>query len=160
MAVTTKAAWGDASKILSEAGVTEDKSYYREFTAADQKAALTVAMRIQAAWKANDPDMFADMFTENGSLLMKDRQLHSREEIRGFMAGLFSGSHRGARVIGWPVEVQFLSGEVAMVITEGGIVMPGEADVADTNLIRSTWVIAKKPEGLKLVSHQSSPIKS
>ncbi|GLW05796.1 hypothetical protein Misp01_09260 [Microtetraspora sp. NBRC 13810] len=159
MSVVT-APWGEASEILRTAGVAEDDSYYREFTDEDEKAALTVAMRIQAAWAANDPDAFADTFAENGSLLMQDRQLMSREEIRSYMAENFAGPLRGARVKGWPVEVKFLDDDVAMFVTEGGIMFPGDQDIRPERLIRATWVIVKRESGrLELVSHQSSPVK-
>ncbi|MEV4462386.1 SgcJ/EcaC family oxidoreductase [Micromonospora echinofusca] len=157
----TKARWGDASTLLAKAGVQEDTSYYGQFTAPDEKAALTACMRVQAAWAANDADAFAEVFTDNGSLLMQDNQLVSREEIREYMAQGFAGGLKGARVKGWPVEVKFLSEDVAMVVTEGGIIMAGETDIAAENLIRATWVIVRQPDGqVRLVSHQSSPVKS
>ncbi|MEU9826059.1 SgcJ/EcaC family oxidoreductase [Micromonospora chersina] len=158
--MTTTISWGDASRMLADAGIEEDKSYYRQFTGDNEKAVLAVAMRIQAAWAANDADLFADTFTENGSLLMQDNQLTSREEIRDYMSRGFDGPLKGARVKGWPIEVRFLTDEVALVVTEGGILMAGENEIADGNLIRATWVIRRQPDGqLKLVSHQSSPIK-
>jgi uncharacterized protein (TIGR02246 family) len=156
----TSTSWGDASTLLAAAGTVEDTSYYRQFTAKNEKAALTVAMRIQAAWAANDSDVFADIFTENGSLLMRDSQLTSREDIRSYMASGFAGPLKGARVTGRPIAVEFLSDDVAMVVTEGGIIMAGETDIATENFIRATWVIVRQPDGrLNLVSHQSSPIK-
>lgn len=158
--MTTRTSWGSATAMLDAAGVEEDPSYYREFTGEDEKAVLTVAMRIQAAWKANDADMFADTFTDNGSLLMRDHQLTSREEIRSYMADAFSGPLKGGYVKGWPIAVKFLTDTVAMVITEGGILMPGDTGIPEQNLIRATWVIVKRPDGrLELVSHQGSPIK-
>ncbi|GAA2601547.1 SgcJ/EcaC family oxidoreductase [Actinomadura fulvescens] len=159
--MTTRTSWGAASTILSAAGVSEDTSYYRGYTGEDEKAALTVPMRIQAAWAANDADAFADVFADNGSLLMRDDQLTSREEIRSYMARAFQGPLAGARVKGWPVEIKFLTDEVAVVITEGGIMLPEDTEVSAANFIRATWVIARSPDGaLKLVSHQSSPIKA
>jgi uncharacterized protein (TIGR02246 family) len=158
--MTTTTSWGDATTILAAAGVAEDTSYYRQFTDAKQKAALTVAMRIQAAWAANDADAFADVFAENGSLLMRNTQLKGREEIRSYMAEGFAGPLRGARVKGWPIEVKFLTDDVAMVVTEGGVMMPGDGDVTAANFIRATWVIAQRPDGeLNLYSHQGSPVK-
>lgn len=152
--------WGVASTLLADAGVTEDTSYYREFTGENEKAALTVAMRIQAAWKANDADAFANTFTENGSLLMQDYQMTSREQIRSYMADVFGGPLKGASVKGWPISVRFLSDDVAMVITEGGILMAGDTDISPENFIRATWIIRREDDGrLSLVSHQSSPVK-
>lgn len=153
--------WGLASEHLHKAGVVEDSSYYREFTGADQKAALTVAMRIQAAWADNDADAFADTFAENGSLLMQDEQLTSREQIRSYMSKGFAGPLRGARVKGWPVAIRFLGDDVAMLITEGGIIPPGDQEVRPERLIRATWVVVRRASGsLELVSHHSSPVKS
>jgi uncharacterized protein (TIGR02246 family) len=158
--MTTMTSWGVASTLLAAAGVNEDTSYYRGFTAENEKAALTVAMRIQAAWAANDADAFADTFVENGSLLMRDNQLKSREEIRSYMADGFAGPLKGARVKGWPIALKFLTDDVAMVVTEGGILMPGDTDIAAENFIRATWLIVRQPDGrLSLVSHQSSPVK-
>ena len=153
-------AWGVASRLLAAAGVPADRSYFRHFTGANQRAALTVAMRIQAAWKANDADRFADTFAENGSLLMRDEQLRGREEIRAFMSKGFDGVFRGAHVKGWPIEVRFLSRTVAMVVTEGGIIMPGETGIADRSFIRATWIVVRCPDGqLQLMSHHSSPVR-
>ncbi|NUT99505.1 MAG: SgcJ/EcaC family oxidoreductase, partial [Saccharothrix sp.] len=140
-------------------GIPENPSYYRGFTAEDEKAVLTVPMRIQEAWERNDADMFADTFAENGSLLMQDTQLTSREEIRRYMAEGFRGPLKGARVRGGPLEIKFLGDTTAMVISEGGIQLAGETVTAPERSVRVTWVIVKQAGGLKLFSHQSSPLK-
>lgn len=157
---TATSSWGNATDLLATSGVDEDVSYYRDFTGPDEKAALTVPMRIQAAWARNDADFFADTFTENGSLLMQDKQLTSREEIREYMSKGFSGPLRGARVKGWPIDMRFLDENTALVVTEGGIMMAGDDDIQQDRLIRAAWVITREADGrLRLVSHQSSPVK-
>jgi uncharacterized protein (TIGR02246 family) len=154
----TSTTWGDAAEILAAAGIAEDDSYYREFTGEDEKAVLTVPMRIQEGWERNDANYFADVFAENGSLLMKDDQLTSREEIRAYMKAGFEGEFRGARVRGLPLAVRFLNERTALVISQGGIVLDGETEIAPARQVRVTWVIVKQADGLKLLSHQSSPI--
>jgi len=155
-----RASWGDAGAMLAAAGVTEDPSYYRQFTAADEKAALTIGQRIQAAWAANDADAFADVFAPNGSLLMRDEQLTGRAEIRAFMADGFAGPFRGARVTGWPLKVKFLNDDVAFLVTQGGIVLATDDELLPEREIRAVWVIVRRaPGNLELLSHQSSPIK-
>ncbi len=152
--------WGSATELLAAAGVPEDPSYYRGFTTEDEKAVLTVAMRIQTGWERNDADYFADVFEENGSLLMQDTQLTSREQIRSFMREGFLGGFKGARVKGWPVSVSFLTRDVAVVVTEGGIILAGETETAPERQIRATWVVVRDGEGrLGLLSHQGSPVK-
>jgi uncharacterized protein (TIGR02246 family) len=157
--MTTASPSKTASEIMATAGVKEDTSYYGSYTDERQKVVLTVPMRIQAAWKANDADTFADLFAENGSLLMQDDQLTSREQIRSYMAEGFQGQYRGAYVKGWPIELKFIDDDVAMVITEGGIILPGEDGIAPERMIRATWVISRQKGDWKLFSHQSSPVK-
>ncbi|MET9001575.1 SgcJ/EcaC family oxidoreductase [Amycolatopsis sp. Hca4] len=152
--------WGDATAILAAHGVEEDTSFYREFTSADEKAVLTVPQRIQEAWLRNDADKFADVFTADGSLLLQDNQLTSRDEIRGYMRAGFAGPLKGAHVYGWPLEVKFLEPGIAIAITEGGIIRAGESEIAPENQIRAVWVVVRNGEGdLSLFSHQSSPVK-
>jgi uncharacterized protein (TIGR02246 family) len=150
--------WGSADAILDEAGVAEVPGYYCDFTGEDEKAVLTVPMRIQTAWARNDADMFADLFTDNGSLLMQDNQLTSRADIHAYMSAGFSGPLAGAKVKGWPISITFLTDKVAMIITEGGIIMAGEDSIAPERKIRATWIVTRESGRLQLVSHQSSPI--
>lgn len=147
-----------ASDILAATGISEDFTFYGSFTSELEKAVLTVPLRIQAAWAANDPDIFADIFAENGSLLMKDRQLTSREEIRGYMAAGFSSMYRGAQVTGWPLVVTFLDEDVAIVVTQGGILLAGDTELAREREIRALWVIIERDGQWVLMSYQSSPV--
>ena len=157
--MTTMSSWGDAGEILAELGVTEDPTYYRGFTAPDEKAVLTVAMAVQEAWIRNDAALFGRIFTGDGSLLMGDRQLTSNTEIREFMAAGFAGPLKGARVKGGPLSVTFLGDAAAMIITEGGIIPPGATAVPREREIRATWIVGKQADGRpRLVSHQGSPV--
>jgi uncharacterized protein (TIGR02246 family) len=90
---------------------------------------------------------------------MGDHQLMSREEIRAFMAEAFAGDFRGARVSGWPLCVNFLTEGAAVVVTQGGIKLPGENEIAPEREIRAVWVIVAQEGTWRLLSHQSSPIK-
>lgn len=153
--------WGDASAHLAALGVPEDDGFYGEFTGADEKAVLTIPQRITHAWATNDPDAFAEIFTENGSVLLQDNQLTSREDIRDYMRRAFEGGLEGATVRGVPLDVKFLAPGVAIAITEGGIMMRGETEIPPARRIRAVWVVVRAADGsLSLISHQSSPIAS
>ncbi|WP_026270496.1 SgcJ/EcaC family oxidoreductase [Salinispora pacifica] len=149
---------GTATAILAAAGVKEDVSYYGSFLDEREKLVLTVPIRIQDAWLHNDADAFARVFTDNGSLLMQDHQLRGRDEIHAYMAAGFAGGLRGASVKGWPLSVTFLRDDVAALVTEGGIRLPGETETARERQIRAVWVVVRQGEDWRLVSHQSSPI--
>jgi uncharacterized protein (TIGR02246 family) len=150
---------GTAAEVLAAAGIEEDPKYYASFSSDAERAVLAVPQLIQGAWKSNDPDAFASVFTEDGSLLMGDRQLTSRAEIREFMAEGFERGFAGAWVRGWPLELKFLTDDVAVVVTQGGIIFAGESDYAPEREIRATWVIVHRDGAWRLLSHQSSPIR-
>ncbi|WP_051415462.1 SgcJ/EcaC family oxidoreductase [Nocardiopsis sp. CNT312] len=148
-----------ATRVLAEAGVVEDPEYYKDFPDDLSREVLTVPQLIQAAWLANDADFFASVFTPDGSLLIQDEELPDRRAIHSFMAVGFEGPLRGAHVKGWPMAMRFLSPDVALVVTQGGIVMPGEDAVAPEREIRAVWVIVRRSGRWHLMSHQSSPIR-
>ncbi|GLW05777.1 hypothetical protein Misp01_09070 [Microtetraspora sp. NBRC 13810] len=157
---TTTSPWGKAPDILAAAGIDDDPSFYGDFTGEAERAALTVPLLVKAAWAANDADAFAEIFTENGSELIGDDQINGREQIRSYMTEGFAGVFRGSQVIGWPLHVAFLDDEVALLVTGGGVLMAGDTALAPERELRSTWVIVKEAAGrLRLVSHQSSPIR-
>jgi uncharacterized protein (TIGR02246 family) len=134
-------------------------TYYGQYTTGEEAAAYTVPLRIRAAWDNNDADALADVFIDNGSLLAGDQQLTSREEIRSYFAEAFAGPFKGSRLIEDPLEVRFVADGVAVAITQGGIVLDGENELAPERTIRTMWVIVKRDGDWWLASHQTSPVK-
>ncbi len=121
-------------------------------------AALAGPLRAQAAWNDNDADAFADVFVENGSILVGDDQLTDRDAIRAYLRDAFAGKLRGTRVVQDPIEVKVLAPDVAVVITEGGVVYEGETEVPADRAVRATWVSVRREGEWRLFSQQSSPI--
>jgi uncharacterized protein (TIGR02246 family) len=161
MTGTMDATWGTATEILANAGVDEVSWYYGPFDSENEKAVLTVPMRIQAAWAAKDADAFADVFAETGSLLQYDDELTSREEIRRYMKAGFDGPFLYSEVMGRPLAMRFLGDDVALVVELAGVLLPGETEVAAERQFYATWVIRRREAGeLELLSFQVSPIAS
>lgn len=145
--------------LLAEFSIAEDPEFYGSFDSAVQRSVLSVPQVIMAAWKANDPDMFARAFTANGSLLMLQHQLTSRAEIRSYMVRGFRREFRRARVTGWPLNVTLLGEGVAVVVTEGGIILDGESEVAPERAIRALWTITVEDGRWRLLCHHSTPLR-
>lgn len=124
----------------------------------ERAAVLAAPLRAKAAWDDNDADAFADAFVENGSILFDDDQLTDRDAIRTYLRDAFAGKLRGTRVIQDPVEVKILSPDVAVVITQGGVVYEDETEVPANRAVRSTWVSVRREGQWRLFSQQSSPI--
>ncbi len=153
--------WGDADEILAAAGVRAVTAFVGRYTSADERAALTVPMRLQDAVTRKDADAFADVFAENGSLVQYDDELKNREEIRAYMKAAFAGPFKDNDVAGRSLRLSFLTGDVAMLTEEAGVLLPGERKAAPERLFYATWLIHRVAPGrLELLSFHQSPIHS
>ncbi|MFE0028535.1 SgcJ/EcaC family oxidoreductase [Amycolatopsis sp. NPDC059021] len=147
---------GKASELV--AGAKKWAANYGDFPNGEEGAVLTVPLRIRGAWERNDAELFAEVFADNGSMLVGDKQLKSREEVLEYMKEAFAGDYAGARLEETPVVIRKLSDTVAFAVTKGGVVLKGETGVAPEREVRATWVIVKEDGDWKLLSHQTSPI--
>lgn len=126
---------------------------------ADVAAVAGVAQRVVAAWAKQDADAFAAVFTENGSMVLPgDVYKKDRDEIRAFMGAAFQGPYKGTQVTGLPLGVRFITPDVAVMVTQGGVLQPGEKDVAAERLIRATWVAVREGDGWQLAAYHNSPL--
>jgi uncharacterized protein (TIGR02246 family) len=133
-------------------------AYYGEFTAEHEKEVLGVPLRLVAAWAENDARGVADVFIEDGILILPgDVYKKSREEIRNFMAAAYAGPFKGSGVTGRPVDVRFVNDNLALLRTHGGILAEGETEIAPELAVRSTWVCVKQNGEWKLAAYQNSP---
>lgn len=133
-------------------------AYYGPFTSDKEKEVLGLPLRLVAAWTVNDADSVADVFTEDGVLILPgDVFKQGRDEIRAFMAAAYAGPFKGTGVTGQPVDVRFLTDEVALLRTHGGILAPGETEIAPELAVRSTWVAVKRDGEWQLAGYQNSP---
>lgn len=126
-------------------------------TAADRAAVADLPQKVVAAWAQNDADEFANVFTEDGSLILPGLFLKGRDAIKAYMATAFAGPYKGTRVTGQPVDLRFVSANVGLIITEGGVLAPGETTVATERAIRASWLVTKVDHEWRLTAYQNSP---
>ncbi len=74
------------------------------------------------------------------------------------MSAAFSGPLKGTTVISAPVSTDYINAETGLVITEGGVILPGETDVSTERAIRGTWVLAPEDGEWRIRAYHSSPI--
>jgi uncharacterized protein (TIGR02246 family) len=133
-------------------------AYYGQFTSPLEKEALSVPLRLVQAWSKNDGYGVADVFTEDGIMILPgDVFKQGRDEIGGFMAAAYAGPFKGTGVTGRPVDVRFVADDVALLRTHGGILAPGETEIAPELAVRSTWVVVKRDGVWQLAAYQNSP---
>ncbi|MDH2424478.1 SgcJ/EcaC family oxidoreductase [Sphaerisporangium sp. TRM90804] len=128
-----------------------------EITEADKAAVVSVPARIIAAWANHDAKAFADVFTADGTMILPGFYRKGADEIEAFMAGAFQGPYKGTQVTGTPLDLRFLTSDSAIVITQGGVLAPGQSELADDRAIRATWVVVKQAGEWKLAGYQNSP---
>jgi uncharacterized protein (TIGR02246 family) len=80
-----------------------------------------------------------------------------REEIRANVAAAFAGPLNGSQVAACPVNVRFLTGDTAIVVSEDGIIFPGQDAVASERLVRASWVLVRRDGGWRIASYHNSP---
>ena len=123
----------------------------------DRQAVLAVLARLYKAWEANDAEAFVADYTDDASVIQPGVYKKDREEIRTTMAAAFAGPLSGSRVAAHPVDVRFLTDDTAIVVSEDGIIFPGQDAVARGGLVRATWVLVRRDGGWRIASYHNSP---
>ncbi|SBT46726.1 SgcJ/EcaC family oxidoreductase [Micromonospora narathiwatensis] len=123
----------------------------------DQAGVAALPGRIVSAWAQGDADAFGAVFVDDGTMILPDLYLKGRDAIVAFMRDAFAGPYQGTNVTGQPIDVRFLSADVALVLTEGGVLLPGETAVAQERAIRASWLMVKRDGAWHLAAYQNSP---
>lgn len=112
--------------------------------------------QITNAWADNDANAFAAVFTSDASFIVpgQDTYLTSREQIRAYMAAAFAGPLQGVRATATILNLRCLAANVAVAVTQGGLLFPGETVVPPERIGRQTWVVTKAGPGL---AHRGLP---
>lgn len=125
--------------------------------AAEQAAVWSLPQRLVSAWANNDADAFAALFHDDGTMILPGLYKKGRESIREHMAHAFNTHYKGTRVTGQPIHIKFLSRDVMVMITLGGVLGPKETTVSDVRSIRATWLASKQDGQWLLAAYQNSP---
>lgn len=150
----------DAEEAARAAGYEGDflDEFYGSFTSDREKEVLTIPLRLVAAWAGHDADGVAGVFAKDGVLILPGDVLkRSRDDIQAFMVAAYAGPFKGSRVVGKAVDVRFVSDDVALLRTHGGILAPGQTEISPAMAVRSTWVVVRNEGTWELAVYQNSP---
>jgi uncharacterized protein (TIGR02246 family) len=85
--------------------------------------------------------------------------MSGREAIRGYLTTAFAGPYKGTQVTGRPLGIRFLSPESAVLLTQGGVLAPGETETSDEQTIHASWIVVKREGEWRLAAYHNSPAK-
>ena len=138
---------------MTTSNVTETRFGWTE---ADEAAARAVPDRVRDAWAANEPDAFANAYTSNATMILSgDRFFQGRPMILQAIKQSFAGDHKGTTLLQNIVNFRVIGPETAVIITEGGVLAPGETVPAPERELRATWVIAKEDGEWLVAAYQN-----
>lgn len=126
-------------------------------TVGDQEAIAGVPKRIVAAWAGQDAEAFAEVFTEDGTMILPGVLRNGRDEIRSYMDAAFSGAYKGTRVMGTPQQFRILADDVVLLITRGGVLAADEQDLPDGRAVHASWLVVRRDRRWQLAAYQNSP---
>jgi uncharacterized protein (TIGR02246 family) len=101
--------------------------------------------------------MVAD-YTADATAIMTGSLRDSRDEIRKNMALSFEGPLKGTSTHNEQLSIRFVGRDGAIVISESGILFPGQTEVADAGKVYCTWVFEKRDGRWLIAAYHNSPV--
>ncbi|MGB3442493.1 MAG: SgcJ/EcaC family oxidoreductase [Actinophytocola sp.] len=126
-------------------------------TDADKAAIAALTQKVLAAWAYHDAETFADVFVDDGTMILPGSLSTGRDEIREQMTKEWAGRWQGTQVTGKPISIRSLGPDVMLLLSLGGVLHPGETEVTEANAIRASWLAVRQDGEWKLASYQNSP---
>lgn len=123
-----------------------------------EQQVLAVVKGVYESWNKADADTFVQDYFDDASAILPGNYLNSKEAIRQAMAFSFSGPLKGTRASDKVLDVRFVGDSTAIVISETGVLIPGEDSAPPERTVFATWVLAKDEAGAwKLAAYTNSP---
>ena len=131
-----------------------------EVRSADEAAVHAVLEDSYRAWAAGDADGMVAAYTDDASAIMPGSLRDGREVIRESMAAAFAGPLKGTSTYNEQLSVRFLGSDAAIVLSESGILFPGQSEVPEASKVNATWVLEKQEGRWLIAAYHNSPARA
>jgi uncharacterized protein (TIGR02246 family) len=122
----------------------------------DEAAIKAVLDNAYKAWEANDADAFVSDYTDDATAIMPGSFRDSREAVRESMAQAFEGPLKGSSTYNKVLSIRSLGDDGAIVLSESGILFPGETELPEDRKVNATWVLEKRDGRWLIASYHNS----
>ncbi|MER6099715.1 SgcJ/EcaC family oxidoreductase [Streptomyces sp. NPDC001728] len=126
--------------------------------AADEAAVQAVLVDSYKAWEAGDAEGMVAHYTADATAIMTGSFRDGRDVIRQNMALGFEGPLKGSSTRNRQLGIRLLGGDGAIVVSESGILFPGESEVPESRKVYATWVLEKRDGRWLIAAHHNSPV--
>jgi uncharacterized protein (TIGR02246 family) len=123
----------------------------------DAAAIAALTQRMVAGWAYGEAETIADLFVEDGTMILAGVYCANRDEIRDYFAKAFEGTYKGTQVTGKPISIRDLGPDVAILLSQGGVLEAGETEVSESGAIRASWLVVRRDGQWRLAAYQNSP---
>ncbi len=123
----------------------------------DQAAIAALTQRMVTGWAYGEAETIANLFVEDGTLILPGVFANGRDEILDYFQKAFSGKYKDTQVTGKPISIRPLAADVAILLSHGGVLETGETEVSETGAIRASWLCVRRDSEWKLAAYQNSP---
>lgn len=120
-------------------------------------AAAALPNRLMAAWAAHDAEAFSQLFAPDGTLIMAGVYVKGRDQIRQYMEDGYASHYKGTTVKGKPIDIKPLGSDAVALLTEGGVIFPGEQEYSSKEAIRASWILIKSEGEWRLAVYHNCP---
>lgn len=126
-------------------------------TDADKAAIAALTQKVVSAWAYQDADTFASVFADDGTMILSGVYCDGPEAVRDYMAKAFQGRYKGTQVTGKPISIRSLGPDTAILLSNGGVLGPGETEVSEDSAIRASWLVVRRDGQWRLAAYQNTP---
>jgi uncharacterized protein (TIGR02246 family) len=112
---------------------------------------------VYAAWAANDADAFVRPYAETATATLPGAYLPGRQAVREVMATLFDGDLKGSRAVHEVRDIRFIAGDVAVVTSQGAVLLAGQAEPDPVSRALETWVLSRQDGTWRVQAFHSCP---
>jgi len=126
--------------------------------AADEAAIHAVLIASYEAWADGDAEGMVADYTADASAIMTGSLRGSREVIRESMAAAFEGPLKGTTTYNKQLSLRFVGQDAAIVVSESGILFPGQSEVPAAAKVNATWVLEKRDGRWLIAAYHNSPV--
>ena len=128
--------------------------------AADEAAIQAVLVDSYKAWEAGDADGMVAGYTADATAILPGSLRGSRDAIRESMALAFAGPLKDTSTYNRQLSLRFVGRDAAIVVSESGILFPGQTEVPDAAKVNATWVFEKRDGQWLIAAYHNSPARA